>query len=304
MVGSRRTLSVAAAIAAAGTLFTGLSASSTIAELWVDPAPNARNLTTGPAGSMRGPAVDSEFKVVERDTRGFSITYRVEDAAGREWNVKIGPEAQTEVVSSRILWALGYHQLPSFFVKRWIAIEDGKPHRRGGARFRPADDGLDGQGPWAWRDNPFIGTRPFNGLLVLLMILNSSDLKDDNNEWYELEKGPREGASTWYIVKDLGASLGETGRMEPRRGYIDGFEREPFITGVEGRRVKFGFRGRHQDLLKNITIDDVKWMCARVLKVTDAQWHDAFAAGGYDAATTARYVTRIKQKAQEGLGLP
>ena len=27
--------------------------------------------------------------------------------------MKIGPEAQTEVVSSRIVWALGYHQVPA-----------------------------------------------------------------------------------------------------------------------------------------------------------------------------------------------
>jgi hypothetical protein len=269
----------------------------------VDTPPGARNLKVGPAGSMPRPAVDARYKVLERDTRGFSITYVVEDAAGREWNVKIGPEAQTEVVASRIVWALGYHQVPSFFVERWVAIEDGAPHTRGGARFRPDDDGLDGQGPWAWRDNPFIGTRPFNGLLVLMMLLNSTDLKDDNNELYLVEGRPRENAARWFVVKDLGASLGETGRMEPRRGYIDGFEREPFITGVKGRRVEFGFRGRHQDLLDAITVDDVKWMSERVLKIPDSQWRDAFAAGGYDEAVTNRYIARIKQKAQEGIAL-
>ncbi len=248
------------------------------------------------------PKVDAEYEVLGRDTAGFSITYDVKDARGAEWSVKIGPEAQTEVVASRILWMLGYHQPPAYFVERWKAIQGGEARLRGGARFRPKDVGLDGKGPWQWRDNPFSGSRPFRGLLVLLMLINSTDLKDDNNELYELP-APREGARRWYVVKDLGASLGETGRMEPRRGYIDGFEREPFLRGVEDGRVKFAFRGRHQDLLEPIASADVRWMCERVLKVTDRQWREAFAAGGYDPATTARYMARIRAKAAEGAAL-
>jgi hypothetical protein len=41
-----------------------------------------------------------------------------------------------------------------------------------------------------------------------------------------------------------------------------------------------------------------------VLAITDHQWSDAFAAGNYDAQSTARYVARIRAKAQEGLALP
>lgn len=278
------------------------AAKAPIAQLWVEPGVGRRDLTLGAGQLGPRPTAGATYTVLERDTAGFSITYDVKDAAGHEWNVKIGPEAQTEVVASRIVWGLGYHQAPSHFVERWKAIEDGRAQLRGGARFRPRGTILDDTGPWAWRDNPFIGTQPFRGLLVLMMLLNSTDLKDDNNEVYDLT-GAREGASRWYVVKDIGASLGETGRMEPRRGYIDGFEREPFIVGVEDGRVEFGFRGRHQDLLEAITVDDVRWMCERVLKLTDRQWRDAFAAGGYTPEITARYVARIKQKAEEGLAL-
>jgi hypothetical protein len=208
------------------------------------------------------------------------------------------------VAASRIVRSLGYHQLPSYFVERWIAVEEGWGYVRGGARFRPRDAGLKGKGPWAWRDNPFLHTRPFKGLIVLMMLLNSTDLKDDNNEQYEVESPRRGHPARWYVVKDLGASLGETGRIDPRRGYIDGFEREPFITGVERGRVTFGFRGRHQDLLEGITTGDVKWLCRRVMALTDRQWRDAFGSGGFTAAETSRYVARIKQKAEEGLALP
>jgi hypothetical protein len=274
--------------------------------LWVDPDGSARNLFEGVGGEAPRPAADARFEVLERDTGGFSITYRVKDAGGAEWNVKIGPEAQTEVVASRIVWALGYHQVPSYFVERWVAVDGAKAQTLGGGRFRPRpkDVGLKSKGPWSWQRNPFVHTRQYRGLLVLMMLLNSTDLKDDNNELYEIEGNERrEGATQWYVVKDLGASLGETGRFDPRRGYIEGFEREPFTVGVEKEFVRFAFRGRHQQLLEPITVDDVKWTSQRVLRINDRQWHDAFRAGGYSEDIARRFIARIKEKATEGLSL-
>ena len=274
-----------------------------LAELWIDPGPQPRNLKTGVANDDPAPAVERRYEVFSRDVTGFSITYRVRDERGREWHVKIGPEAQTEVTASRIVWGLGYHQLPSHFVERWIAVDHSKGQLIGGGRFRPHEMGLKTVDTWSWQRNPFVGSKPYNGLLVLMMVLNSTDLKNENNELYEVTGERREGAHRWYVIKDLGASLGETGRMDPRRGYVDGFEREPFITGVSERRVMFGFRGRHQELLDHIGVDDVRWTCERLRKLTDAQWKDAFKAGGFTDEQTARYVARIKQKIDEGLAL-
>jgi hypothetical protein len=278
---------------------------SELAQLWVDPQGIERNLFDGVGGRRRKPQQERRYEVLDRDTRGYSITYRVKDERGDEWNVKIGPEAQPEVVASRIVWALGYRQVPSYFVERWTAVEGGHAQVLGGARFRPRmkDVGLDSKGIWSWQRNPFVGTRPYNGLLALMMIINSTDLKNENNELYEVEGSVREEARLWYVVKDLGASLGETGRFDPRRGYIDGFEREPFVAAVKDGFVRFAFRGRHQELLAGISGEDVKWTSERVLRISDAQWRDAFRAGGYDDATAARFVARIKQKAEEGLAL-
>jgi len=275
-----------------------------LAELWIDPGPIPRDLFTGPGGAVAvRPATDSRFDVVKRDTGGFSITYRVRDERGREWSVKLGPEAQTEVVASRIVWAVGYHEVPSYFVERWIAVDHAKGSMLGGARFRPVDVGLKARGEWSWQQNPFVGTRPYQGLLALMMILNSTDLKNENNTTYEVIGEPREHARRWYVVKDLGASLGETGRMDPRRGYIDGFEREPFILRVENGFAVFAFHGRHQELIQQISVDDVHWACERLRKLTDGQWRDAFRAGNFTADVTARYVARIRQKITEGLEL-
>lgn len=275
-----------------------------MSQLWIDPGTAERNLYEGPPAPERArPEADGRFDVLERDTRGFSITYRVRDARQRVWHAKIGPEARTEVVTSRIVWALGYHALPSFFVERWIAVDKAKGSQLGGARFRPHELGLKSLGVWSWQQNPFVGTRPFNGLLALMMILNSTDLKNDNNELYEVLGADRERAARWYVVKDLGASLGQTGRMDPRRGDIASFEREPFVRGVDRNTVRFGFRGRHQELLAGITVDDVRWMCERLKRLTDRQWRDAFRAGHFTADETTRYIARIHQKIDEGLAL-
>jgi hypothetical protein len=274
-----------------------------LAEFWIDPGSQSRNLRTGVATGDPAPTVEGRYEVLSRDVAGFSITYRVRDEGGRQWHVKIGPEAQTEVTASRIVWGLGYHQLPSHFVERWIAVEHAKGQLIGGGRFRPHEMGLKSAGTWSWQRNPFVGSKPYNGLLVLMMVLNSTDLKNENNELYEAAGERREGARRWYVVKDLGASLGETGRMDPRRGYVEGFEREPFITGVSHGRVTFGFRGRHQELLDHIGVDDVRWTCERLRRLTDNQWKDAFKAGGFTDEQTARFVARIKQKIDEGLAL-
>jgi hypothetical protein len=51
---------------------------------------------------------------------------RVEGPGNRKWSAKLPPEAQTEVVASRILWGVGYHQPPIYYVGRFKQkIEEG-----------------------------------------------------------------------------------------------------------------------------------------------------------------------------------
>jgi hypothetical protein len=48
----------------------------------------------------------------------------------------------------------------------------------------------------------------------------------------------------------------------------------------------------------------VKWICRRLQALTDAQWQDAFRAGGYAPELANRFIRRMKQKIDEGLALP
>lgn len=270
-------------------------------ELWSEPADLAsRDLFYGIGGAKLAPRPDAVYELEKRDTAGFSITFDVRDERGQEWSVKIGPEAQPEVASSRIVWAMGYHQPPSYYVPKWTYKDADTAPVHG--RFRPKLPWLKSNGTWDWNRNPFVGTQPLKGLKVLMMVLNNTDLKPLQNTIYNVQSDS--GPPKWYVVKDLGATLGETGAVNPRRGWIEGFEKHGFITRVEeSGRVKFEFHGLRGVVFEDVKVDDVRWMCERLDRLSPRQWQDAFRAAGYDEATTARYVARIQEKIRQGTAL-
>jgi len=270
-----------------------------LSQFWVEPEPG-RDLFHGSGGPSLSPPANAAFKLVDRKTGGFSPKLEVVDPTGVKWSVKMGDEAQAEVTCSRILWAVGYRQPPEYFLEQWMVDDEAGVRPHGPARFRPELGWLESRGSWPWRSNPFVDTVQFRGLLVLLMLLNSSDLKDENNEIYEVR---REGSppALWYTVKDLGSSLGQTGWAYPKRNDIGFFEKEEFIEGVENGYVQFAFKGHFKDLIQHIRPADVAWLCERLERLGAAQWRDAFRAGGYDEATTRRYLRKIDAKIGQGL---
>jgi hypothetical protein len=275
-----------------------------VSALWVEPAPG-RDLLYGPGGPDLAPAADDVFTVKAIKRGGFSKGYTVVDRAGREWSAKLYPEARTEVVASRILWGVGYHQPPVYSLEQWNAAGAEGPNPQPVARFReekPDFHGLDEDGPWSYADNPFVGTRPLTGLLVLQAMLGNSDLKPDNNMRYALAR-PVEGARQWFVARDLGHTFGRTGVFGAPRDDIDVFDETPFILGVADGRVRLDYRGLHSSLFKQITVEDVRWICRRLAALSDAQWADAFRAGGYAEPTAQRYIRRLKQKIAEGLAV-
>jgi hypothetical protein len=275
-----------------------------MAELRVDPGAAPRDLFWGVGGRRYAPPPTAAYTLVAKDATGFSVSYDVTSPDGTEWSAKIGPEAQTEVVVSRILWGLGYRQPPIYYLPSWTLGE----RKESEARFRPKLAALDRLPEvWSWANNPFSGTRELKGLLVVLLMLNSTDLKDSNNSIYDVT-APLPGAPAitrgrWFVVRDLGAALGETGKLYPRRNWLEGFEQRAFITAVSPSRVEFGYDGRHQELLAMIGPADVQWAARQMSRLTDAQWRDAFRAGNYAAPQAGRYISRIREKIADGLAL-
>jgi len=272
-------------------------------QLWVDPGTEPRDLFWGIGGQKYAPDPDTVYAFKERDTSGFSTKYTVDGPNHVEWSAKIGPEAQTEVVLSRVLWGLGYHQQPIYYLPSWTLERDGTTQTESEARFRPKLKEFDRLNEyWWWQQNPFIGTHELNGLLVVLLMFNSTDLKNDNNSIYKLPM-PIAGASRWFVVRDIGAALGETGRLYPRRNCLECYERHGFITAIDGESITFDYQGRHQELLSMIHPSDVRWAAEHMQRLTDQQWHDAFRAGNYSDSDSDRFIRKLKEKIDDGLAL-
>jgi hypothetical protein len=273
-----------------------------IAELWAEPEPN-RDLFWGVGGRALAPDPADRYTVIDIKRGGFSRGYTVTDSKGREWSAKFPPEAGPEVATSRILWGIGYHQPPVYYLSEWQAAKATSPNPQLPARFReraPEFHGLESDGSWSYYRNPFVGTRQLNGLLTVQAMLGNSDLKDEQNATYTL-KAPVGGARRWFVARDLGQTFGRTGTLDPPRGDPDVFDETRFITGVEGGYVRFDYRGRHKALFERISPADVRWVCQRLAALTDQQLQDAFRAAGYPKATADRFIRRLEQKIAEGL---
>jgi hypothetical protein len=272
-----------------------------MAELWHAPqAIESADLFYGPWGRERAPKSDALYTTVKLKTHGISPGLTVRDPENSEWSVKQGDEAPVEVTLSRVLSAIGYHQPPAYFLPSFSLDHEHWIERAPGGRFRPKVHGLKEDGSWSWQQNPCVGTKPYQGLLVTMMIFDGSDLKNSNNSLYKLSE-PREGAAEWFVVRDIGTALGETGKLNPDRNRPDIFERHPFITRVRNGFVEFSYHGWHQELVHDrITVDDVHWACGLLARLSDAQWADAFRAGGYSPEVADRFIRRLKAKIEEG----
>ena len=285
------------------------AAQAPMAELWQPPVDIAdADMLNGPWGREHAPDPHGVYTFVERKQHGTNPGITVRDESGREWHVKQPPhneqgaEGPIEVTLSRVLSAVGYHQPPVYFMPS-VSILDGKhEHIEPGGRFRLTHNSIKNLGEWSWQANPFVGTRPYQGLLVILMMFNSSDLKNANNTLYQVRE-PGTGPSQWYVVRDLGTALGETGRLAPQRSDIGFFEREAFITEVKDGAVQFNYHGWHQELFKQISVEDVVWASELLARLSDEQWHDAFRAGAFNPSLADRFIRRLHEKIAEGLRL-
>ena len=271
---------------------------------WWQPPDNlhARDLFYGPWGTQHAPDPQAEYTFVRPKAGGFNPGVVVRDPQGREWHVKQpsghhGDEGPSEVVLSRVLSALGYHQPPVYYLPSFRMRDNSGVRTEGGGRFRLALPSLTDQGEWSWQQNPFVGQRPYQGLLVILVMFNSSDLKNSNNTLYEYTPPAGGSPRHWYVVRDLGLALGRTGRFRPLRNNFDIFSRTEFITGERRGFIEFDYHGLHKELVTGrITREDVRWAGALIGGLSERQWQDAFRAGGYAPDVAARFINILRER--------
>ena len=283
-----------------------------LAELWKEPGDlETRDLFHGPGGQTLTPQAVT-YSFVARKSSGTNPGYDVRDPEGRLWSVKLGEESQSEVTSSRILWAIGFHQPATYYVARWTLSGADIPEQPAG-RFRPELPGQTVIGNWSWYDNPFIGSRPLGALVAVNLLLNNWDFKTSNNMIYFVtnEDGVQERQ---YIVRDLGGSLGKA--KQPRvlswfpfmrqdqgsKNNLEDFEAQGFVRDASGETVEFDYRGIDGALIDSVTPADLRWTGELLSRLSERQWEDAFRAGGYSADQSARYLRKIREKIAQTTG--
>lgn len=280
--------------------------------LWRDPMDiPSLNLRYGVGGEDHQPR--GTFTFVQEDMEGTNPKLDVRDQDGVKWKVKLGAEARPEVVASRLVWAAGYFTTEDYFVEE-LHIQGLPSHLHRGqdqvgpnatihnVRLKRAVKGQEKTGTWQWASNPFISTREFNGLRVLMALINNWDLKDSNNAIYQSKHDDGVGdLEQIYMVSDLGASFGTSGftlSLDASRGNLGEYKHSKFISSHSGEYVDFAAPGRptlvetfnlpvfvHRIDLRwigrHIPRSDAKWMGQLLGQLSADQLRDAFLAGGY-----------------------
>ena len=245
----------------------------------------ALDLAGGPGGKAHEPGIDPTF--IKESDSGTSPKFEVEDEHGTRWKVKLGEEAKSETAATRLLWAAGYvvdedYYRPQIRVlglprlargQEFVSTATSSP----GRGWSASGGGSDESTTWSWYDNPFVGTREFNGLRVMMALVNNWDLKDVNNRVSDTADGGGQ-----YGITDLGATFGRTGNIITRSKSVSkDYAETKFIDKVTPTHVDFvmqsrpffpfivhlpnyRFRTRMESVVKRIPIADARWIGDRL----------------------------------------
>jgi hypothetical protein len=270
--------------------------------IWSDPGPVERLDFSGGSGGRKN-TPKPPFTFIEESLSGTTSKVRVSDANGVKWTVKFGSEVNAETFATRIAWAAGYFVEPNYFVpsgkvEKLGALKRAEKYFESDGRFTEARfyikqpkaiKKIDDENSWSWNQTPFVGTKEFNGLKVIVMLTSNWDNKDvrdtkrgSNTAIFQVPT--RRGLENRYLVTDWGGSMGKWGNFFTREKWdCKGFrsQTEDFIKGVKNDIVEFGYSGQHTDSFKNdIRVNDLKWLLRYVGRITDGQLRAGLQASG------------------------
>jgi hypothetical protein len=275
--------------------------------MWREPTDIAsRDLFLGSGGEAAKPDLSS-VTLIEKVEGGFSEKYRVRDAAGREWVAKVSNEAQSEAAAVRLLWAVGYVTELAYLVPS-VTIPGTPKGTYQNVRFEGRSKEVKRFDPWLWDKNPFAGKREFQGLKVMMLLLNNWDIKDDNNAILHVVT-PEGQSELHYIVSDLGATFGKIGSgplwaLKRSRNNPEDFAGSKFVDRVRKDRVSFHYGGKKQETFEDISVGDVQWIAALLSRLTDQQIGDAFRASNYTPEEVTTLTAAVRARINELVNLP
>src|SRR5215204_5851364 len=244
--------------------------------MWEQVNIGERDLYYGPGGREMQPVL-ANSKYLERQTGGNNLKHRIQDGAGRVWVAKIADESQPETAAVRLLWGIGYRTEINYLVPK-LEIKTLGNYKNVRMEARP--ENIKRLDRWSWTDNPFVGTNEFEGLKILMVMLNNWDLKDENNVIL------KDGSQHYYVISDLGASFGKlSDKSEGRSGRSvnkpEDYAGSKFIKQVRDEMIELDYRGKAENLVKTVKVEHGRWLADLLLQLTDKQIEDAFRAANY-----------------------
>ena len=281
--------------------------------LWHDPGTVERlDFAGGPGGRARAPK--PPYRFLRAESSGSAPKVTVRDTAGVTWSVKWGSEVKAETFASRLAWAAGYYVEPVYYVARGRIRGVKDPGRAGKyidksgnfteARFElidPSKRYLQKAG-WTWEKNPFAGTHQLNGLKIVVMLTSNWDNKDTRDPSSNTAI-VQDRSRMVYMVTDWGGSMGKWGNLFTReKWHCDGYREQTsdFVKAVDGRNVKFGFSGQHDnDFKDDISSRDVRWLMQYLGRVSDAQIRAGLQASGADRHEQQCFTRAIRSRLQQ-----
>ena len=275
--------------------------------MWREPGDIAsRDLLNGSGGEAGRPDLSS-LTLIEKVQGGFSEKYRVRDAAGREWVAKVSREAQSETAAVRLLWAVGYVTELTYLAPT-VTIPGTPKGTYENVRFEGRPKDVKRYDPWLWDKNPFLGKREFQGLKVMMLLLNNWDIKDDNNGILHLVT-PEGQSELHYIVSDLGATFGKIGSgplwaLKRSRNNPEDYADSKFVDHIHKDRVFFHYGGKKQDVFEDISVADVQWIAGLLSRLSDQQISDAFRAANYAPDEVTLLTSAVRARINELVKLP
>ena len=269
--------------------------------LWQQPDDiTSRDLFLGPGGAAMRPDL-RRITFIKEEKGGYSKKYRIRDGSGREWVAKIGKEAQSETSAVRLLWGMGYLTEVNYLVPR-ITIPGKGTFTNVRLEARP--ENWKREGEWKWKQNPFTGTSPLQGLKIMMALINNWDLKDSNNVIIKDRNGELR-----YVISDLGATFGHASttplfwRITRSRNNPEKYAKSDFLEKVKGDRVVLHFGGKNRGLMKDIRINDAQWIASLLSQLTDQQLRDAFRAANYRPDQINVLAQEVRERTNELVSL-
>jgi hypothetical protein len=262
---------------------------------WREPSDiETRNLFLGAGGEQMKPDL-TKITFIEDKPGGFSTKYRVRDASGKEWIAKVSKEAQPDTAANRLVWALGYETEIAYLVPKVTIVGKGEFEN---VRFEARPEDIKRIGNWMWADNRFKNTPEFQGLKIMMVLLNNWDIKDDNNEILASRSDSGEVLHR-YIISDLGATFGKTGGFLSRsRNKPSDYVKSNFIKKVEGDVIHFNYSGKSGGLFENISVSDARWLARLLNRLSDKQIKDAFRSANYTTEEVDLLSGALKERIQ------